>query len=139
MIILDTNVVSETLKVPYSDAVKRWFEAQAPDELWITTVTAAELLFGVYRLDEGRRRRELHEVIHAILLEDYAERSLTFDLLAADEYARLVARLRRAGTPTRTHDAQIAAIALVHGASVATRNTDHFAKFGVELIDPWAA
>lgn len=138
MIVLDTNVLSAVVRSEPSPA-KEWFAQQDPDDLWTTAINAAEMLFGVYLLDEGERRDSLQMAVSGLLFEDYAGRVLPFDGLAADEYARLVARLRRAGTPTGTLDAQIVAIALAHGASIATRNVGHFENCGVDLVDPWSA
>ena len=69
--------------------------------------------------------------------EEFAGRVLAFGSDAAAAYAHIAADRRRAGRPISHFDAQIAAIALANGASVATRNVDDFADCGVEVLDPW--
>ena len=68
-----------------------------------------------------------------------ADRTLVFDTAAADRFGEIAARRRRMGRPISTADAQIAAIALVHRAAVATRNIRDFEGVGLRLVDPWAA
>jgi predicted nucleic acid-binding protein len=138
VIILDTNVVSESIAAQMAPAVVDWLDRQQPEELWLTAITVSELLYGVFRLPAGRRRERLEEVLNDVLNKDYRGRVLPFDADAAVEHARLVAKLRARGAPTGTEDAMIAAIALTHGAKLATRNVKHFTNCGVALIDPWS-
>ena len=138
MIILDTNVISETQKARPDDAVMAWLNAQDPTNLYLTTVSAAELVFGVNCLEPGRRRDVLERAVSAILEEDFAGRILPFDLAAAGIYGVTVAAARKRGHTIATADGQIAAIALAHdGALVATRDRAPFAALGVTLLDPW--
>lgn len=139
MIVLDTNVVSEIMRARPEPAVIAWLDAQVPGELWLTAVIAAELMFGVARLPDGARKRDLAQAVHATLEEDFAGRVLPFDLAFASVYADLCAQRERAGLPAAMADAQIAASCLAHGATLATRNQSHFAGLGLALIDPWAA
>lgn len=139
MIVLDTNVVSELLRAAPDGAVLAWVDAQPASDLHLTSVTAAELLYGVALLPTGRRRARLAEEIGAVLEEDFARRVLGFDLLAAGHYADLAARRRSLGRPVSAADAQIAAVCRSHGASLATRNVTDFDDVGVDVIDPWVA
>lgn len=138
MIVLDTNVISEVFR-PRPDArVVAWLEALAGD-VAITAVTLAELLAGVHRLSDGKRKSALAGRIDAAL-QPYRETQaiLAFDDEAADYYADVVVARERAGMPISTADAQIAAICRARRASCATRNTKDFAQVGIELIDPWS-
>ena len=138
MIILDTNVISETQRTRPDDAVMAWLNAQDPTNLYLTTVSAAELVFGVNCLAAGRRRDVLERAVSAILEEDFAGRILPFDLTAAGIYGMAVAARKR-GHTIATADGQIASIALAHdGALVATRDRAPFAALGLTLLDPWA-
>lgn len=139
LIIVDTNVISELMRPRPDPAVLRWFDGQDLSTVALTAVTVAELLVGVARLPDGERRRRLAATISAMIVEDFAGRVLAFDGDAAVEFAALTSDRDRRGRPIATPDAQIAAIARVHGAVVATRNTSDFLGTGVELVDPFAA
>ena len=92
MIVLDTNVVSETMRPRPATAVLAWLDSQQTDQLWLTAVNVAELMFGVARLPQGARQLQLADAIAAMLDEDFADRVLSFDAAAAAAYAELAAR-----------------------------------------------
>ena len=137
MIVVDTNVISElTRSAPAHDVVS-WLDSLTADEVATTAITAAELLYGVARLPNGRRKSELSTAVQGLLSDDFHGRVLAFDELAASRYAEIVAQRERLGRPIGVADAQIAAICRSVGAALATRNTDDFEETGVELINPW--
>ena len=137
MIILDTSVISEIFRPSPEPRVVDWLASLAGD-VATTSITLAELLAGVRRLPDGRRRDELTRRIDAALVPYRGGRAvLPFDDAAADRYADVLVARERTGAPISTADAQIAAICLAHGATCATRNAKDFAHTGVELIDPW--
>ena len=137
MIILDTNVISEPLRLQAEPRVIAWLDAQEPSELWLTAITAAELQTGIERMPEGAKRRNLEVQIRAILDEDFSGRIVAFDVDAAPYYAEITAAKARVGQKVEVLDVQIAAIARLRGAVVATRNIKHFDNCGIELVDPW--
>ncbi len=137
MIVLDTNVVSELMRPVPSDSVLHWLNAQAPDELWLNSVVLSELLFGLARLPAGSRKRQLTDAFANMLSEDFAGRVLPFDVEAAVIYAELAAGREASGRPVAMADAQIAAICLAQGATLATRNLKHFEGLGLGLVNPW--
>lgn len=139
MIVLDTNVISELMRPGPSPAVSTWLSLETPSDVFLTAVTEAELRTGVAMVPDGRRRRALERVVEEIIREDFRGRVLPFDSQVAPAYARIVSECRAAGRPISQFDAQIAAICLVHGATLATRNVRDFEGCGVELVDPWAA
>jgi predicted nucleic acid-binding protein len=139
LIVLDTNVVSEIMRARPEPAVLAWLDGQASGELWLSSIVAAELMFGVARLADGARKRQLAQAVQATLEEDFAGRVLPFDLAAASVYADLCAKRERAGLPVAMADAQIAATCLAHDATLATRNHAHFEGLGLAMIDPWTA
>jgi predicted nucleic acid-binding protein len=139
MIVLDTNVLSELLRVDPDPGVGAWVEAQPPASLFTTAVTSAELRFGLAILPRGARRQALQDAVSGILEEDFAGRVLPFDEDAAQSYAAIAAARRETGQPISQFDAQIAAIAHSRGARLATRNVRDFVHCGVEVIDPWAS
>ena len=137
MIVLDTNVLSEIMRAKPDPVVLDWLDAQQPDDLWLNSVVAAELLFGVARLPEGARKQQLALAVSAMLEQDFAAQILSFDLSAASVYAVMLAERERIGASMAIADAQIAAICLSRDATLATRNTRHFEGVGLSLMNPW--
>ena len=137
MIILDTNVVSELLRPAPSPAVEAWLAAQDGATVFFTAIGEAELRIGVAILPAGRRRTSLAEAIDAVLEEDFRHRILPFDTAAAQAYAAIAATRHAAGRPISQFDCQIAAIARIRQAFLATRNTVDYEDCGIEVIDPW--
>lgn len=135
MIVLDTNVPSETSKSERDPNVMRWLDVH-DDHLWLPTIALAELRYGVEKLGISRQRTRLDAWLTA-QTDRYLTRTLPFDAQAADAHGRLRARLKSMGKPMDAPDSYIAAIALSRGAPVATRNISHFAHAGVDLINPW--
>lgn len=138
MIILDTNVLSELMRPEPAGPVLAWMAGQSAAALHVTSISYAEILFGIGVLPEGRRRRALAGQAASMFAEDFAGRILGFDPAAAPAYAAIAGRRRRSGNPIQPLDAMIAAIAQAHGAAIATRDRD-LADCGVPVIDPWEA
>ena len=138
MIVLDTNVVSELMRPSGSDTLLTWFRHQRHADLRTSSITVAEIQYGVARLPESRRQRQMAEDA-AKVWTLFPDAVLPFDETAANEYARVRVRRERAGRPIHRFDAQIAAICLVHRATLATRNVKDFEGTGVEVVDPWSA
>lgn len=138
MIVLDTNVISEVVRPHPNASVVAWLESLS-DDVAITAITLAELLAGVHRLPDGRRRTALAARIESAL-QPYRQSTavLAFDDTAADHYADILAAREQAGLPISTADAQIAAICRSNDAVCATRNTKDFVGTGIELVNPWA-
>lgn len=136
MIVLDTNVVSEAMRPEPHPGVLGWLNAQAAETLYLSSVTLAELLFGIGALSAGARRDRLARTLDR-LLALFSGRVLPFDQEAARRYADMAVTAHAAGRPLPTADGYLAATAAAHGFAVATRNVRHFGDTGVELIDPW--
>ncbi len=136
MIVLDTNVISEMTKPQPSDTVRGWLDKQLSETLYLTSITIAELGYGVACLPAGRRRTALEDALIRTA-EVFAGRILDFDLSAGLCYARLAATARQSGTGFPIADGYIAAIAAHHGFTVATRDTSPFQAGGVPTINPW--
>ena len=139
MVLLDTNVVSELMRSAPSEEVLVWVDALPPRELFVTSVTEAEVRTGIAILPDGARRRGLADAAERTLGGLFAGRVLPFDSSAARTYADIAAASRAAGRPISQSDCQIAAIARSRGLALATRNVRDFSETGVEVIDPWAS
>jgi predicted nucleic acid-binding protein len=138
MIVLDTNVVSEAMKAQASPAVRAWLDEQAAETLYMTSVTLAELLYGIAALPSGRRKDALAETLSG-LLELFGDRVLAFDAEAARHYAELALAARAAGRGFPTPDGYIAAMAKARGFAVATRDVAPFLAAGLKVLNPWTA
>ena len=137
MVVVDTNVVSELMRLTPDHTVMAWFSVQDSAELYLTAVTEAELRAGAAILPAGRRRDRLAAEVDAMVREDFAGRVLPFDSAAARACGDIAAARRSLGRPILEADCQIAAIARVSDAAVATRNGAGFEHCGITLIDPW--
>lgn len=137
MIILDTNVISELMRHQSHEAVINWLDKQTDEELAITSVTVAEILYGVKQLPSGKRKTQLYEAAMMMFEEDFPDLVLSFDRGAAEYYADIVSTRGHIGKPINIADAQIAAICRVYGAVLATRNTKDFEHIEIMLINPW--
>jgi toxin FitB len=137
MIVLDTNVLSEPLKLRPDEQVLAWL-ASLDEEAGVTSISVGELLTGVRALPVGRRREGLLEAIEATL-RTFAGSVLAYDEAAARHYARLQESRRGAGGPLAVEAGMIAAICVARGTTLATRTTSDFAGLGLDLVDPWSA
>jgi predicted nucleic acid-binding protein len=137
VIVLDTNVISELMRQDPHDTVVHWVDRYPADEVFITSVTAAELAYGVARLPDGRRKTKLAVKVSDLLTEDFQDQILPFDSVAAGYYGEIAAAREQQGRPISMADAQIAAICRRFVACLATRNTKDFVDAGIALRDPW--
>jgi toxin FitB len=138
MILLGHNVVSEAMKAEPQVAVLHWLNDQVAETLFLSSVTASELCFGVRALSDGQRRRRLEQALTGVM-GLFADRIVPFDSVAARSCADLVVRARLAGRGFPTPDGYIAAIAAARGWVIASRDTAPFAAAGLHVIDPWRA
>lgn len=116
--------------------VEGWVRGVSAAMVYTTSVTLAEVRFGMARLPAGRRRALLADTADDIFVA-FTDRVLPFDAAAAVHYADVVVEREHAGAPIAGFDAQIAAICRSRGAALATRNTVDFSRLGLALIDPW--
>jgi len=137
VIILDTNVVSEPMKPDGDPGVQSWLDEQIAETLYITSISISELLLGVELLPDGKRKEGLAVALSDLLVTLFGDRVLPFDLDAAAMYAARISKTRAAGRAISMADGQIAAIAAVHGFTVATRDTAPFVAAGVAVLNPW--
>lgn len=136
MILLDTNIISEALRPKGDPAVLVWLDARGVETLFLSTITLAELRFGIGAMPSGQRREVLRRELDRRVLPVFEERILVFDRAAADAYGELRARARAAGKAINAADGYIAAVAVSHDLAVATRDVSPFEAAGVRVIAP---
>ena len=137
MILLDTNVLSEALRPIPAKSVLRWLGAQEPLAVGVTTITEAEVLYGIEALPAGKRRTQLAAAVEKIFAEQFQGRIFAFDEDAARIFPKIVVGRETLGLPISQFDAMIAAIARSRRAAIATRNTKDFEHCGVRIVNPW--
>ena len=136
MIVLDTNVVSEAMKPEPHPAVRAWLNDQAAETLYLSSVTLAELLFGIAALPAGKRKDMLAQTLDG-LMGLFRDRVLPFDTDAARRFAELAVTAKNGGRGFPTPDGYIAAIAASRGFIVASRDTAPYEAATVAVINPW--
>lgn len=136
MIVLDTNVLSEAMKPEPDQAVRAWLNEQVAETLYLSSVTLAELLFGIAALPVGKRKHMLASALDG-LMELFKDRVLPFDTDAARHYAELAMTAKNGGRGFPAPDGYIAAIAVSNGYIVASRDASAFEAAQVTVINPW--
>jgi hypothetical protein len=137
VILLDTNVVSEVMAPAPSETVLEWLDGRDASTLYISTVTIAEIGYGLRVLPAGKRRQFLEERFEEFVGLGFEQRVLPFDHAAARLYAGLMARRREIGRPMGIPDGQIAAVARANRLAIATRNVRDFEECGLEISNPF--
>ncbi len=137
MILLDTNLVSETMKPAPNPGVMEWLNQQDLASLWLPVIVVMELRFGAALMPPGSRRRRLENGIEETVGRMFKGRIKQLDDSAARVFADRAAAARRNGREIGFADAAIAAIAIHSGFSIATRDTAPFQGMGAEVINPW--
>jgi|APCry1669190591_1035303.scaffolds.fasta_scaffold79949_1 predicted nucleic acid-binding protein len=137
MILLDTDVISEALKTSGNENVLAWMDAQIVETLYLSTISLAELRFGIAALPDGKRRETLNTILEKKVLPVFAGRILSFDDPASQSYATIRSKARAVGLAIAPADGFIAAIAADRGFAVATRDASPFDAAGIRVINPW--
>ena len=137
MIIVDTNVVSELMRPEPDAIVIDWFNRHDPHDLALTSITVGEIMRGIERLPEGKRKRDLAERFVLALVESFSGRIYAYDEHAALLFGPACAALEQAGIAAHDCDLMIVSIAQLHDAKIATRNVKDFVHCDVEIINPW--
>lgn len=137
MILLDTNVVSELMKSAPNPHLIRWLDDKLVTEIFISSITKAEIEMGIALLADGKRKSMLQEAA-AKMFKEFETRCLAFNCSTSNIYARIVVDNTRLGSPISVEDAQIASIALYKDFLLVTRNTRDFDKINkLRLFNPW--
>lgn len=137
MIVLDTNIVSEMMRSRPDENVMAWLNAQAREALHTTSITVAEISYGLAITPVGDRGRTLRERFERLLDLLFHQRILSFDECAARRYGEVMGYRKSLGRPMSIPDGQIAAIVRLHGCRLATRNIRDFEVSGVDVVNPF--
>lgn len=137
MIVLDTNIISEMMAAHPEVAVINWLNDQNAVTLFVSTITIAEISYGLRLLPKGQRHRLLQDRFERFIEQAFEQRILNFDEAAARVYGEVMGYRKEIGRPLSVPDGQIASIARMHGFAVATRNIKDFKDCGVEVINPF--
>ena len=138
MILVDTNVFSETQKALPDPRVVEWLHVHKDDTI-LSTVVIAEIELGIQITPSSRKRDMLDGWLKRLMARHEDNRTLVFDTSAALKYGEIMALLLRDGRHADVHDGQIAAQAMTQGLAIATRNAKDFRHDGIAMIDPWEA
>ena len=138
MIILDTSVISETMRPKPNRGVLAWLDRQAPKNLFLTSISIAEMKYGADTIPKGRRRMALQAAVQSLVNDDFRGRILAFDQTAALLFGEPMASAKAQGFAVGQSDAMIASIVLAQkNCSIATRDTAPFEVMEVKVINPW--
>ena len=139
MILLDTNVVSASMAPAPPRAVIDWLNRQDTVTLYLSTITIAEIGYGLWIMPDGKRRRSLEDRFEKFVAKGFEQRILDFDKPAARLYGEVMGRRKAMGRPLSVPDGQIASIARANDLAIATRNVRDFEECNLELINPFEA
>ncbi|MBX5135489.1 VapC toxin family PIN domain ribonuclease [Rhizobium sp. L9] len=137
MIVLDTNVVSEFAKLLPDEKVKTWLQQQDGSRIWLCAVGLMEQIYSAERVLLKTGSDRFFRAIENLVKGQFRDRIVGWDLEAAMATGRLRARRESVGRPISVQGAMIAAICLVNGATLATRNTRDFEGLDLKLINPF--
>ncbi|WEZ85408.1 type II toxin-antitoxin system VapC family toxin (plasmid) [Rhizobium sp. 32-5/1] len=136
-LLLDTNVLSEVTKPRPVESVLKWLHCLDEDRTFISIISIAEIRRGVALMDAGRKRDALDEWLMYDLPQRFENRIIRVEAPVALAWGDLMALAKRSGRGLASMDGLIAATAVAHQLTLATRNTKDFAGFGIDIIDPW--
>lgn len=137
--LLDTNVLSELRRPRPSARVRTFVTGCSLDELFVSTVTFAEIRFGIEMVGDLTRRAELHDWLSHKVRPMFDQRVLEVSEDVMFKWRLLVEDGGRSGHTFSQPDLIIAATALHHGLTVVTRDTGDFARARVPLFNPWVS
>jgi toxin FitB len=135
--LLDTNVVSESVRPRPNQKVLAWIAAHPSDELAISILTLAELRSGIAALADKAREPPFNAWMKAYVIPNFGERTLPLTIEILVDWLQLSHLLRAKGKPRIAVDLLIAATARIHDLTIVTRNVRDFADTGVIVYDPW--
>ena len=138
MLVVDTPILSELIGPNPNKRVLDWFDANPASDMYVTTITEAEIRIGLAYIRDGARRRRMNALVERLFERFFTGRILAFDRPATRTLAEFAAIRRSIGRPLPFADGQIAAIARSHDMIVATRNVKDFDGLQLQIVNPWS-
>jgi toxin FitB len=118
--------------------VKNWVASHPREDIFITSITQAEILYGIAILPDGKRRDALRESAHTMFIQEFIGHILAFESKASECFAEISATRKKIGKPISQADVhQIVAICLANNMVLATRNVDDFRDTQIDIVNPW--
>ena len=137
--LLDTNCISEAVRLHPEPRVMAWIEATDESLLYLSVLTLGEIRKGLAALPPGRRRTRLETWLEAELRVRFSGRVLSIDSEVADRWGWLAAGAKGQGKSLSAIDGLIAAMAVHHNLTIVSRNTSDFSSVPVPVVNPWEA
>ncbi|MEM9777580.1 MAG: type II toxin-antitoxin system VapC family toxin [Chloroflexota bacterium] len=134
--LLDTNILSEMVKERPNQGVISWIDSQTNADLFLSTITIAEIERGVNRLPQSQKRK-VYESFLLTIIKNYGDNIIPINLDEAREWGKIMARSETIGRRLPVADAFIAATASIHDLTLVTRNVSDFEAVGLKLLNPW--
>ncbi len=135
--LLDTCVLSELVTKQPNAKVVDFIDSLDPDDTYLCVITIGEIVKGIEKLPNSRRKQELHAWLKEDLLSRFQGKIIPIDEDVIVDWGSLTARVEASGKPMPAIDSLIAATAQAHRMTLVTRNVDDFSISGVELVNPW--
>ncbi len=135
--LVDTNCISEVVRVKPEPRVLAWIEGADESLLYLSVLTLGEIRKGLAALPQSRRRSRLETWLEVELQARFSGRILPVDVVVADRWGLLAAKVKASGKPLSTIDGLLAATAIHHNLTVVSRNVSDFTRVPVEVLNPW--
>ena len=135
--LLDTNVISELVAKQLNTKVIQWIDTLDPNSVYLSVITIGELRKGIEKLPNSKRKDTLRSWLNDDLLMRFSGRILELDIRAMLAWGEFTGQLEQVGKPLPALDSLIAALALHHNCTLATRNEDDFRATGIAIVNPW--
>jgi len=135
--LLDTNIISELMRVPCNPNVLQWVDQQRRDSQFTSAVTVMEIRKGLATMPFGQRRQGLESRFATLLAERFVGRVMPLDQAAAERAADLAGQRQTIGRPVDVRDTMIAGIAMANRMGIVTRNIGDFQGLDVPVVNPF--
>jgi toxin FitB len=135
--LLDTNCISEVVRLRPEPRVMAWIEAAEESLLYLSVLTLGEIRKGLAALPQGKRRSRLETWLEVDLQARFSGRILSIDAAVADRWGLLAANAKGGGKPLSTIDGLLAATAIHHNLTIVSRNVSDLTNTQVPVVNPW--